>query len=50
MPEWELTRRLPWKPSDHKEVIKLLETQRLVVRQQSPSKTRPGFVYRLIES
>lgn len=50
MPEWELTRRLPWKPSDHKEVIKLLDTQRLVVRQPSESKTRPGFVYRLVES
>jgi hypothetical protein len=50
MPEWELTRRLPWKPSDHKEVIKLLDTQRLVVRQPSASKTRPGFVYRLVEN
>ena len=50
MPEWELTRRLPWKPSDHKEVIKLLDTQRLVVRQRSESKTRPGFVYRLVEN
>ena len=50
MPEWELTRRLPWKPSDHKEVIKLLDSQRLVVRQPSESKTRPGFVYRLVES
>ncbi|KAA1258119.1 hypothetical protein LF1_06340 [Rubripirellula obstinata] len=50
MPEWELTRRLPWKPSDHKEVIKLLDTQRLVVRQPSDSKTRPGFVYRLVEN
>lgn len=50
MPEWELARRLPWKPSDHKEVIKLLETQRLVVRQPSASKTRPGFVYRLLEN
>lgn len=50
MPEWELTRRLPWKPSDHKEVIKLLDSQRLVVRQPSESKTRPGFVYRLVEN
>ncbi len=50
MPEWELTRRLPWKPSDHNEVIKLLDTQRLVVRERSASKTRPGFVYRLLEN
>ena len=50
MPEWELTRRLPWKPSDHKEVIKLLDTQRLVARVPSPSKTRPGFVYQLLEN
>src|SRR6056297_1588486 len=50
MPEWELTRRLPWRPSDHKEVIELLEKQRLVVRELRQSKTRSGFVYRLLEN
>ena len=50
MPEWELTRRLPWKPSDHREVIKLLESQRLVTRESSSSRTKPGFVYRLAEN
>ena len=49
MPEWELTRRLPWRPSDHKEVIELLEKQRLVQRELYHSKTRSGFVYRLLE-
>ena len=48
MPEWELTRRLPWKPSDHKEVIELLTSQRLITRHRSDSKTRQGFVYRLL--
>lgn len=48
MPEWELTRRLPWKPTDHDEVIKLLKSQRLVERERSASKTKPGFTYRLI--
>lgn len=50
MPEWELTRRLPWRPSDHKEVIELVEKQRLVRREPSRSKTRPGFEYRLLEN
>ncbi|QDV62630.1 bifunctional DNA primase/polymerase [Crateriforma conspicua] len=50
MPEWELARRLPWKPSEQKEVIELLGTQRLVVREQRRSKTRCGFVYRLLEN
>lgn len=49
MPEWELSRRLPWRPSDHKEVIELLEKQRLVQRELFHSKTRSGFVYRLLE-
>lgn len=48
MPEWELTRRLPWKPSDHREVIALLESQRLISRAHSMSKTRQGYVYRLL--
>jgi hypothetical protein len=48
MPEWELTRRLPWKPSDHREVIALLESQRLISRVHSMSKTRQGYVYRLL--
>lgn len=50
MPAWEPTRRLPWKPSDHNEVIKLLENQRLVRRELVSSKTRSGFVYRLLEN
>jgi hypothetical protein len=50
MPEWELSRRLPWRPSEHKEVIELLEKQRLVVRELRTSKTRSGFVYRLAEN
>jgi hypothetical protein len=50
MPEWELTRRLPWRPSDHKEVVELLEKQRLVIRELRKSKTRSGLVYRLLEN
>jgi hypothetical protein len=50
MPEWELARRLPWKPSEQKEVIELLGTQRLVARELNRSKTRSGFVYRLLET
>jgi hypothetical protein len=49
MPEWELTRRLPWKPSDHREVIELLKTQRLLSQVKSASKTRQGNVYRLLK-
>jgi hypothetical protein len=49
MPEWELARRLPWKPSDHREVIELLVTQRLLERLTSFSKTRAGQVYRLLK-
>jgi hypothetical protein len=49
MPEWELARRLPWKPSDHREVIELLVTQRLLERLPSFSKTRAGQVYRLLK-
>ncbi|MFO0911481.1 MAG: bifunctional DNA primase/polymerase [Pirellulales bacterium] len=48
MPEWELSRRLPWKPSDHCEVVRLLRTQRLVECAPSPSKTRPGTIYWLL--
>ncbi len=50
MPEWELTRRLPWRPSDHKEVIELLERQRMVVRELRKTATRSGLVYRLLEN
>lgn len=45
MPEWELARRLPWKPSDHDDVIKLLRKQKLVDCGLSPSKTKSGMVY-----
>ncbi len=48
MPEWELTRRLPWRPSDHKEVIDLLQKQQRVVCEKRTSKTRSGMVYRLV--
>ena len=48
MPEWELTRRLPWRPSDHNEVIQLLQKQRRVARELRQSKTRSGYVYRLV--
>ncbi|HMO94289.1 MAG TPA: bifunctional DNA primase/polymerase [Pirellulaceae bacterium] len=50
MPEWELTRRLPWRPSDHKEVIELVEKQQLVRRELYQNKTRSGFGYRLLEN
>lgn len=50
MPEWELTRRLPWKPSDHDDVVKLLRKQKLIDFGPSSSKTRPGTIYWLIES
>lgn len=50
MPEWELSRRLPWKPSDHDEVIKLLRKQKLVDCGPSPSKTKPGTIYWLVEA
>lgn len=49
MPEWELTRRLPWKPSDHDDVIKLLRKQKLLDCGPSPSKTKSGTVYWLVE-
>ncbi len=50
MPEWELSRRLPWKPSDHDEVVKLLRKQKLVECGPSPSKTKPGTIYWLVET
>lgn len=50
MPEWELSRRLPWKPSDHDDVIKLLRKQKLVDCGPSPSKTKPGTIYWLVEA
>jgi hypothetical protein len=50
MPEWELTRRLPWKPSDHDDVIKLLRKQKLVDCGPSQSKTKPGTIYWLVET
>ncbi len=50
MPEWELSRRLPWKPSDHDDVIKLLRKQKLVECGPSPSKTKPGTIYWLVEA
>jgi hypothetical protein len=50
MPEWEVTRRLPWKPSDHDDVIKLLRKQKLVDCGPSPSKTKPGTIYWLVEA
>jgi hypothetical protein len=48
MPEWELSRRLPWKPSDHADVITLLRKQKLADFGSSNSKTKPGTVYWLI--
>lgn len=50
MPEWELTRRLPWKPSDHDDVIKLLRKQKLVDCGPSQSKTKSGTIYWLVET
>lgn len=50
MPEWELTRRLPWKPADHDDVVKLLRKQKLVDCGPSSSKTRPGTIYWLVDS
>ena len=50
MPEWELARRLPWKPSDQADVVTLLRRQRLVDCGPSPSKTRSGTVYWLVEA
>jgi len=50
MPEWELARRLPWKPSDHEDVLKLLRRQKLVDCGPGPSKTRPGTIYWLVGS
>ena len=50
MPEWELSRRLPWKPSDHDEVVKLLRKQKLVECGPSASKTKPGTIYWLVDS
>jgi hypothetical protein len=50
MPEWELSRRLPWKPSDQADVVTLLRKQRLVDCGPSPSKTKPGTIYWLVDS
>lgn len=50
MPEWELSRRLPWKPSDQADVVALLRKQRLVDCGPSPSKTRTGTIYWLVDS
>jgi hypothetical protein len=49
MPEWELSRRLPWKPSDQADVVTLLKKQKLVEYGPSSSKTRPGTVYWLTD-
>lgn len=50
MPEWELTRRLPWKPSDQADVVTLLRKQKLVDCGPSASKTKPGTIYWLVDS
>jgi hypothetical protein len=50
MPEWELSRRLPWKPSDQADVVALLRKQRLIDCGPSPSRTRTGTIYWLVDS
>jgi hypothetical protein len=49
MPEWELNRRLPWKPKDHDDVRTTLMKQQRIQYEIVPTKTQPRKLYRLVE-
>ena len=49
MPEWELNRRLPWKPRDHEDVRMTLMNQKRIRYEIVPTKTQPRKLYRLLE-
>lgn len=49
MPEWEVNRRLPWKPKDHEDVRTALINQRRIQFEVVPTKTKPRRLYWLIE-
>jgi hypothetical protein len=49
MPEWELNRRLPWKPREHAEVRVALEKQKRIKYEEVRTKTQPKKLYRLQE-
>lgn len=49
MPEWELNRRLPWKPRDHEDVRITLMNQKRIQYDVVPTKTQPRKLYQLLE-
>ena len=50
MPEWQLNRRLPWKPRDHEDVRTALVKQERIMFDEVPTKTRPRKIYQLLEA
>ena len=49
MPEWQLNRKLPWKPKDHADVREALITQNRIQYEVVITKTQPRKLYRLLE-
>jgi len=49
MPEWQLNRKLRWKPKDHADVRAALIDQRRIQYEVTCTKTRPKKQYRLLE-
>ena len=49
MPEWELNRRLPWKPKDHEDVRTSLMNQQRIHYEVVPTRTKPRKLYWLLE-
>jgi hypothetical protein len=49
MPEWEVNRRLPWKPKEHEDVRETLANQERIRYEVAVTKTRPRRLYWLVE-
>ncbi len=48
MPEWQVNRRLGWRPRDHEEVRTALEDQRRIKYEIVPTRTQPKRQYRVL--
>ena len=49
IPEWELNRRLPWKPRDHLDVRQTLINQKRIQYEEVATSTQRRKLYRLLE-
>ncbi len=48
MPEWQVNRKLSWKPRDHEDVRRALEDQERIRYETVPTKTKPKHQYWLL--